>query len=447
MLTGDPPRLAAASSDGTVAAVTGGRGRPAVVALPAWPVLWLFAGLPVWWLTGLLDLILIPAAGVMLALLARADDVRAPRGFGVWLMFVAWSGASVVMLVETADLIGFSYRMALYVSGGVLFLYVYNARAKLRARRVTACLTAWWLMMVVGGYIGLLAPEAVLHTPLSRVLPDWLLDNDLVNHMVVRRTSQFNPESYLQVAPRPSAPFLYTNNWGNVYSLLLPFAVAHLVGLRGRRSFWAMLAVFPISAVPALLTLNRGMFLGIGVAVAYVAVRALLAGHLRLVLSLAAAGAVAVALFTALPVEERQGQRLSSSAETTSTDTRASLYRDALAEVPRSPVFGRGAPLETAGPGQVPVGTQGQVWMLLVSHGPVSAVCFVGWFLLALRSALHRRDAVGVAAGTTLLVSVVELLYYGVLPYGLPLMMVAAALALRGPDQPVRSREPAQEHA
>lgn len=391
-----------------------------------------------WWLTGLLDLIWVPAAALMFLLLCRTGGVRAPSGFGWWLLFVAWSAASVVMLVEAIDLIGFCYRLALYIAGGVLFLYVFNARARLDGRRVTTCLTGWWVMTVAGGYLGLLLPDAVLHTPLSHLLPGSLLGNDLVNHMVVRRLSQFNPDSFLQVAPRPSAPFLYTNNWGNVYSLLLPFAVAQLMHLRGRRAFWPMAALFPVSAVPAALTLNRGMFLGIGLAFGYIALRALLGGRVRTLLALVAAGAIAVMVFAALPVEERQGQRLSSEAGTTSTETRAELYQEALERVPRSPVFGYGAPLETAAPNQVPVGTQGQLWMLLVSHGPVAALCFLAWFVLAFLATLRRRDAVGVAAGTSLLVSIVELSYYGVLPYGLPLMMVAAALALRGPDQSVR---------
>jgi hypothetical protein len=41
-----------------------------------------------------------------------------------------------------------------------------------------------------------------------------------------------------------------------------------------------------------------------------------------------------------------------------------------------------------------------------------------------------------VAASTTLLVGTVQLLFYGMLPYGLPLLMIAAAVAARGPEVP-----------
>ena len=416
--------------------------RGAASDLPAWPVVVLFAGLPLWWVTGVLDLVWVPAALVMALLLGRADAVRAPRGLGVWLLFLAWCAASAIMLSTAADLLGFAYRLALYVAGTVLLVYVYNARDRLTDRVVCGCLSLWWVYTVLGGFLGLLLPSAELRTPLARVLPDSLLGNELVSHMVVRRLSQFNPDSFLQVAPRPSAPFLYTNNWGNVYSLLLPFVLVHLWQVRGQRRFWALLVLLPASAVPALLTLNRGMFLGVALAAAYVGLRALLARRLAVVAGLVALGVVAAALFYALPVGERQGTRLSSSADATSTEDRAALYVQALRLVPDSPLFGHGTPVATLGESGVPVGTQGQVWMVLVSHGPIATLCFLGWFALALLGTLRRRDPVGLACSTALLVGAVELFYYGALPYGLPLLMVAAALGLRGAGPAPPDRRP-----
>ncbi len=106
-----------------------------------------------------------------------------------------------------------------------------------------------------------------MRTPLSIGAPGRpAVNNDLVNHMVVRRLTQFNPDSFLQVAARPSAPYLFTNNWGNAYSLLLPFVIAYLFEVRGSRRFLWVALLVPVSAVPAFLTLNRGMFLGLGIA-------------------------------------------------------------------------------------------------------------------------------------------------------------------------------------
>ena len=404
--------------------------------LPRWPVAALFVGFPVWWLLGAVDLIWIPMAAVMARYLARTANPRVPRGFGLWMFFLIWSSASAIMLTSFGDVLGFAYRALLYVSGGVLFVYVFNARRLVTQRYVSGTLTCWWLFTVVGGYLGVLVPNGVLRTPLSYLMPGGLVNNELVNAMVIRRFAQYNPDSYLQVAPRPSAPFLYTNNWGNVYSLLLPFVVAYIVETWGeRRSRWLLLAL-PVSAVPAMLTLNRGMFIGIGISVVYAGIRLALLRRFKAVGALALLGVIGFAIFTALPVEERLGNRLSGDAEKTSNDTRASLYLQAIELVPESPVFGFGAPQRGDNPDAAPVGTQGQIWMVLVSHGPVAAACFLGWFGVAFWRSARRSDPVGLASSTALLVGTIEFAYYGILPNGLPILMAAAALGMRPPDVP-----------
>lgn len=415
--------------------------RTPATQLPRWPLGAAFVGFPVWWLLGVVDAIWIPVAAVMVLILAQSSGVRVARGFGLYLVFLVWSGFSVVMLSSIGDLIGFAYRWMIYASCAVILVYVYNARRSISARYVSGCLTALWVTTFVGGYLGLLLPSVVVKTPLAYLLPASLKSNDLVNHMVIRRLAQYNPDSFLRVDPRPSAPFLYTNNWGNVYSLLLPFVVAYLFEIRGTRRFKWIALMIPVSAVPALLTLNRGMYLGIAVAVLYAALRLAMAGRVQAVALLGGLAVVGVVLFTVLPVQQRIGNRLSDTAESTSNTTRTSLYVQALALVPSSPLFGYGAPVPGENPDEAPVGTQGQVWVLLVSHGPGATFCFVGFFAVALARSRRRRDPVGLASSTTLLVSIMELAYYGVVPNGLPIMMVAAAMGMRGADAPARRLE------
>lgn len=402
---------------------------PATAAqLPVWPVAAMFVWYPIWWALGLVDIMWIPLAVVMVLYLGRAGLVRAPRGFGMWLLFLAWSACSFIGIKGGGDAIGFVYRFAIYVAATAFFVYVYNARETLTIRFVSGVLTVWWLTTVVGGYLGLVIPGAVLRTPLSFVLSDSLLSNQLVRQMVIRKFAQFNADSYFGYAPRPSAPFLYTNNWGNIYSLLLPFVFVYLFEVKGERRFkWLALALVA-SVVPATLTLNRGMFLGIGVSVVYVALRLALQRDLRGMGALAGLALVGVVAFNVLPIQERLESRLSG--DVNSNTARSSLYEQAFALVPGSPLFGYGGPQASAGE-QAPVGTQGQFWMLLVSHGPFATALFVGFFLYAFWRVRKRRDAMGVACGTVLLVGTMELFYYGVVPNGLPLMMVAAAMALR----------------
>lgn len=402
--------------------------------LPTWPMTALFGGLPLWWATGLLDVITIPFALLMAWLLARSTGVRVPVGFGWWLLYCLWAGASVVMLDHASAVVLFSYRWLLAAAAGVLFVYVFNARATLTSRYLSGTLTVWFAYVTVGGYLGLLVPTGSLRTPMQAVLPASAAGNDLVHQMTVRPFAQYNPGGVLEVSPRPTAPFLYTNNWGSVYALLLPFVVVYLLHtwrtLRGR----LVAALIAASLVPAFLTLNRGMFVSLGFALAYVGLRALLTRQWRLLALVVAAVVVGVTLFNVLPVSERLGMRLDENAEATSNDARLSVYSQSLSAVAASPLLGHGAPIPAADPNDPFVGTQGQLWMLLVSHGPVAAAAWVIFFGAMFARGHTRGDPIGLAAGTTLLVSLLQLLFYGLLPYGLPLVMVAAAVAARGTD-------------
>lgn len=412
-------------------------------SLPRWPLVMMFGLFPLWWVVGVVDVMWFVMALVMLLYLRRRSALRAPRGFGFWLFFVVWSMLSVIELDSALRLVGFGYRLGLYLACTVLFLYVYNGRDRLTARFVTGVATVFWLITIAGGYLGLLLPTAVVRTPMSYVLPSSLVSNELVNQMVIRRFAQYNPESYFHIDPRPSAPFLYTNNWGNVFSLLVPLVIAYLIQVRHERRFWLLLPALPLGLVPAFLTLNRGMFIGLGVALVYAAVRLALLRHARAILALILLGVMVVGAFLVLPVGERLSNRLENSATNTS---RSTLYEEVWQSTKESPLFGRGAPRPAESTGTPPVGTQGQMWLVLYSHGVAALVGFVGWFLVAFVVSLRRHDAVGLASNCVLIVGIVELTYYGLLPNGLPLMMIAAALATRGEDVAV-SRAPARSPA
>ncbi len=399
------------------------------IRLPLWPFVAMFGGFPLWWVLGVVDVMWVPMAAVMALYLQRSGALRAPRYFGVWLLFLAVAGASVMMITSAGDMIGFLYRYAMYLSGTVLFLYVYNARRTLTARYTSGVLTVWWLFTVAGGYLGVLRPGVVIKTPMSVLLPDGIVANDLVNHMVVRRFAQYSADSFFAIAPRPSAPFLYTNNWGSVYSLLLPFVIFYLIQVRHERKFIPLVLMLLVSVIPAALTLNRGMFLGVGVSILYVAIRLALRGRLRALTALIVMGVVGVIVIAASPIQERLEARLSGSAN--SNTDRYTLYIKSLQLIPDSPLFGFGGPQAPTVTTGAPVGTQGQVWLLLVSHGPIATVCFVGFFVLAFLRVRKRIDPAGITCATVLLVGTMELGYYGFVPNGLPILMIAAALGLR----------------
>lgn len=420
----DPRPLELWSSDGELRL----RNKPA--RLPAWPLGALLGGYPVWWAMGVADVSWIFFAAVMAAYLIARGDIRVPRGFGIWLLFLAWMGLSATQLSSVGDLFFFTYRALQLLSATVLMVYVYNAREEIGDRYVAGAASLLWVTTIVGGYLGMLFPSVVYRSPLSFVLPEALLGNDLINRMVIRRFSQYNADSWVEVAPRPSAPYLYTNNWGNAYALLLPLVLIYLFEVRGTRRFWWVLASVPVSIVPAISTMNRGMFIGVGVAVAYIAVRYLLMGKPVVAIACAAAIAAAALALVISPVNADLQDRLDSSG---TNESRSTVYLETLEDVAQSPLLGMGAPRANDNPKLPPVGSHGQFWIVLHSHGVPAVVFFVGWFISVFYKGVRRQDFAGIATGAVILVSLVQFTFYGFLPVGMALLMVACGLAQRGP--------------
>lgn len=405
-------------------------------ALPAWPITLLFGLVPVWWATGLFDIIWIIFAAAMAVLLARRGGVLAPRVLLIWFAFLGLMLASVSQLTRAGGSpVVFGYRALLYLSATVLLIYLFNAPEYVRRVAATRALVAYWIWTVVFGFLALVIPNARLQTPLYyllSVIAPGSLSNSLVSQMAVRPFVQVPERNYLDMAPRPSAPFLYTNNWGSIYSLLLPIVIAYLVTCPRRTPSWWALTVGTIaSLIPAFLTLNRGMFIGLGVAAAIVAVRLALYSNWKGIGIIALLGVVAGVAYLILPVQERLDVRLQGDG----TSTRASIYEQSLVKAQESPLLGFGGTVPSEIPNEPPIGTQGQFWMLLVSHGYPATIIFIAFFLSVCWVTRRRADAMGLAMNTILVVAVIELLYYGVLPYGLPVMMAVAGITMRPTDR------------
>lgn len=414
------------------------RSRDARPVLPRWPLTAMLAFFPFWWALGIAEMAWIPLAGCMGVLMIRRGGIRVPRGFALWLMFLVLMCASVIGIDTSGRLIGFIYRALLYLTVTVVFVYVYNARETLTVRYVLGLFTLFWLWTAIGGAAGLVAPEFSFRTPLAYVLPKGLQSNELISEMVVRRLTQYNPDSWLALSPRPSAPFLYTNGWGNVFSLTLPTTVAYLTVIPRGRRFWLLLLAIPLSLVPAFLSLNRGMFIGLAVAAAYLFIRFVLAGRLRAVMLLGGIGVIALVAALSLDVIDKLTDRVETSS---STEDRANLYEETFVRTLHSPLFGYGAPRPSFTDGAPSAGTQGHVWMVMFSHGFPALLFFLAalaWMFLATRRTGHTAPLI---LHTIQLVILVEVFFYGVLPDGLILTFPAAALALRELRAPLRPPE------
>ncbi|MGO3152265.1 MAG: O-antigen ligase family protein [Galactobacter sp.] len=351
-----------------------------------------------------------------------------PRGMGIWFLFLLLVLVSVIGIDSPGRLVGFVYRALDYLSVTVVFVYVYNARASLTPQYLLGLVTLFWVWTVVGGYASVFFPTFSFRTPLGLLLPGSLRNNEVVGEMVVRRLTQYNPDSWIVLEPRPSAPFLYTNQWGNVYSLCLPMVIAYMSLIRRGALFWTLCATIVASLIPALLTLNRGMFIGIGIASVYVFWRCALSGRWRIVGGLTASGVVVAIVAQAVGVVDRLAFRVESSS---STEDRADLYGETLRRSLESPLFGYGGPRPSMIEGAPSAGTQGHLWAVMFSHGFPALLCFIAALLWLFLSTYRAKGLEGLLLHTVCLVILVEMLYYGVLPNGLILAFVAAALALR----------------
>ena len=393
----------------------------------AWPVILPFAAYALWWVLGVGDFIWI-IAGLIIALSwVATHGFRLPPVMLLWLMFVLWVGVSLAMNDTSGRLLGAIYRLLLYLSATALALHAYNHRQYLSIWRVTGAMVWFLAGMTVCGYLAMAYPELTIRTPMSWIVPDSLASNDLIGDMIIRRTTQWNRDAWIPQAVRPSAPFLYANTWGNVYSLVLPLALTHLwLAWHTTKRWWALLVIIA-SVFPALSTLNRGMFIGLAVVAIWVGIQTLRRGRIKIVFGSALAVMVGVALWFVSPPGRDFINRIQ---VTNSTEDRGELYRVTFDAALQSPLFGFGSPRPATIPGLPSMGTQGQFWTVLYSHGFIGAALFMGFFLTVLLLVINRKDPVGAVLGGIVAATIVETAFYGMMT-GIMVSMVVVALALR----------------
>lgn len=408
-------------------------------ALPAWPVTWLFVGFPVIWLAGLTPFA-VPMFGMLCAfLMAVRGGIRLPRLWMPWLGFVVWMLTSAVMIDTAGRMLGFAQRWTTVFGATLIALYVYNAPERLTRIRLLRSVAWFWGWITVGGYLGLLQPYGRVNTPMLRLMPSNIANNEYVRELLSPRFAEVQkPYGATQAFVRPAAPFPYTNGWGHAFVLMLPLMAALFV-LADRR-LKGVVVLMVLAAVPiALATLNRGIFVGVFVGTAAMLVRyrrRIRLGHVMLAAVPLAGLAVFVMASGAL---DRISQRTSTSS---TTQDRASIYREAFTRTLDSPLLGYGAPRPSSTL-DVSVGTQGHFWYVMFSHGFVGLAFFLAtiWGLaLVTRRASDLPTAL---VQTPLVVVSVMIMFYGLEGMNLLLVLVIGALALR-PGPKVDVVEPAR---
>jgi polysaccharide biosynthesis protein PslJ len=383
------------------------------------------------WLLGLTYLIW-PIIGVLLmVVLLRRRQIEVPRGFGVWLLFLAWMLVSATQLDAPDRVMAWAYRGTMYLSASALFLYLYNEpRQSLSAQRIVKALAVGWGMVVVGGLVGDLLPGVTLKSPMELILPGGLRNIPLVRDMITPAFSKQSAFGGLGIH-RTQAPFPYPNAWGSNFVLLTPFAMWVYTHATGRRKTWWGLLVIA-SAAPFILSLDRGAWLALGVGLVYGALRLAQANDGRVVRW----GVPAIALIVVALLFTPLGSVVTGRIQRNYSDQgRIGRNLVAIDLVAERPLLGYGAPQEADdNPANASVGTHGQLWLVLVSQGIPGALLFLGWVLLVLvRSGRRLRSANDPRfwPHLTFLMAVVMLPYYELLPLQSFTLMAAAALVFR----------------
>ena len=403
-------------------------GTSRMLELPSWPVLAYAWGLPVWWATGLGSFISIILAVPMVAFLVLRGNLRIVPGMWPLIAFVVWTIPCALMLDSSNRLIGYALQFLQDASVVVLFAYVVNAATTLTARRLLDGLTAIWVFVIIGGYLGMLWPETVLTTTVGQLLPGSLRENDYVRDLVFPGFAEIQlPYGAEEPFVRPSAPYAYTNGWGAAIALLTPIVIGAALERRSWKANGLTTLGLAASLPPAIATSNRGLFVGLAAALLYMLVRLVARRRWQPAIAIASLAGVAVVVLAASGlfaiITERQD-----AADTTAG--RGDLYLETFERTLTSPLLGFGAPRPSY-TSEISVGTQGLVWNLMFSYGFVGLVLFL-WFLAGAvirtwRAPTHAE----LWLHTSLVVACVLGIFYGLDRHLITICIVLAVLLRR----------------
>jgi hypothetical protein len=424
---------------------------------PGWPLAVLYLGFPLWWALGLAQLIFFAMAAAMAVILRRQGPLRVPRGFALWLLFLVWMMAGVFLIRANAPgtvpgggigrLAGFSVWAGWYVAITIAMLYVANTARQVPTQRIVRLL-AWMFVVTTGfGVLAVLAPELEFQSPMELVLPHQLVSTNFVRTLV--HPSLSTSSDFLgYVQPRPTAPFPYSNAWGNNLALYLPFFI---LAWFGRDAGWRrklgpvvlVAAIFPIT-----FSLNRGLWISLALAAVYAAVRLAVNHRGRALQTLVAAVLVGGIVFVSSPLYDTLLLRV----ETPHSNDRRAGTAETVVTVTASgsPLVGYGTTRTMQGSfnslagGETeqchqcaapPLGTQGFMWRLVLTTGLGGTVLCLSFFVVQFLRRARGPGALDVTTCTVLLVAVLCFFVYDSLGSAMFTALIAVGLMARA-DEP-----------
>lgn len=351
-----------------------------VVARSVTPLFILLIGYPVWWGLGVYMVGWGLVGALTLAWTWRnRDRILVPEGFGWFLVFLGWVLITAFTLTGSKYALSYSFRLVIYTTVILIGLQVFNLvyLGVLHPEQIQRWLLWVWACAIVMSLPGLITNSTIsVQSPFGAVLTKLGINNPFIEALTTVTLS--NVDSLYGIA-RPSPLFEFTNAWGAAMGVLTPLAIHAFVTATGKRERRLVGALLLLSLWPIVVSVNRGAWLSILLAVGYVVARRTFARDLRFAAASVIGLISLVVVVLATPLASVINERL----QTSNTDTRSNLYSAALDLAARSPLLGYGAPQSSAlvaDNNNVSIGTHGQFWTILVSHGYVG----VGLFMMGI---------------------------------------------------------------
>ncbi len=434
---------------------------------PAWPIVVMLAGWPLWWCLGLGDyfpiLIAIPMVRRMwLWRVHRERTIRLPPGFKIWSLFLLVTVFSVATISLTAPesvpsptgsrIISWALRTGVYFAVTVLLLYAGNlTEEELPRRRLAWLLGLVGIYTAIGGVLGVLDPRFQFTSPLAYLLPNSLTSNAGLLGMIMHPGFSQVQNILGYAVGRPRAPFDYTNMWGNALAITLPWLIVAWWCYGNRKERRNTLIVLAVALVPVVYSLDRGLWVGLGISIVYVAVRFALRGKLAMLAGLFGVLALIAVVVVASPLQSLISQRLQHGK---SNAVRSSLSGLAMDVAVSSPFIGYGDTRHELGStnsiavgktakchscGSRDIGGNGQLWMLLITSGILGAALYCFFFLYGIWRYWRDPTPYGMVGVLVLILSFPFMLVY--IAVGPPLAFTMLAYAVLWKNDRVRHKE------
>lgn len=415
-----------------------------------WPLQWLLVGFPLWWVLGLTTFIF-PILAVPMALeLRRRRPVRFPPFFWMWALYLVWQVLSLSMLGAsppgthagsvsgrlTASLVSNAYLIGVTIT----LLYVGNLPARVSEQKIARWVGWFFLTVLAGGFLGVVAPRFHFTSALEFLLPHRLRSQPFVSAVVHPIAAQVQHVFGDNGVGRPAAPFGYTNSWGNAIGILILWFVAGWVLPARPRTRVLYAGVAASAAVPILLSLNRGLWIGLIVAVVWLVYRQLFHGRIALVVSVSVALAAVIGLFLISPAATVVQDRLRNGH---SNNIRSYVAAQSINGLKHSPILGYGGTRHTNGSansiaigktancktcGDVATGSSGSLWAIMFDEGLGGLLWYFGFFAACLWKYRRERSAISEAALCTIALLFVFMFFYNATPVAPTLTMIAVGV-------------------